>query len=112
MRLVRLRSAALAVGVALASACGGTPPDAEGPGGPEREAFIGTYVDLRLAALRSGGNVDVRARETVLANHGVSEQELLDFAETHGRDIAYMNDIWQEVERRLDSIRAEGDQEG
>jgi len=111
VKAARVHRTVLALGVALAWSCGETVPH-EDPGGLEREAFIRTYVDLRLAALRSGATLDVRTRETVLANHDLTEQELLDFAETHGRDIAYMNEIWQEVEERLDSIGAAVDREG
>jgi hypothetical protein len=101
-----------ATALAASTACGGPPPDQEDGSGLEREAFISAYVDLRLAAMRNGEMMDVRLRETVLANHHITEDDLLAFAEAHGRDIEYMNDVWQEVSRRLDSLRTTLSPEG
>jgi hypothetical protein len=102
----------LAAALAGSLACGSPPPDQGQPGVIGKEAFISAFVDLREAARRNGGTIDTRVRETVLANHEVTEEDLLGFAEAHGRDVSYMNDVWQEVERRLDSIRTSSDSGG
>jgi hypothetical protein len=86
-----------------------TRPAEEGLG---RDRFIATYVDLRVAALRNGGILDPRTRETVLAEHGVTAEELLAFARTWGGDPRTMQEVWADVEERLDSIRVLGDRGG
>jgi len=103
---------AVVAGLIGSSACGGPSPDQGIDDGLGKDAFIAAYVDLRLAALRNGGTIDMRLRETVLSNHGVTEDDLLAFAEAHGRDVSFMSEVWQEVERRLDSIHADGSPEG
>lgn len=103
-----LRIGATVVGLAATAACGSPPTPDEAEGGLHRETFIATYVDLRVAALRNEGVMDPRLKESVLANHEVTDEELVDFAERHGRDVAFMRDVWNEVESRMDSIRALG----
>ena len=69
----------------------------------DRETFVATYVDLRLAALDSPGGIlpDVQ-RDAILADHDVTQDQLLEFAEVRGRDAAYMTDVWNEVAARMD----------
>lgn len=79
-------------------------------GGPEtisREVFVETYVALRVAELRErrDDGISAEARERVLAEQGVTEEELLTFAEVHGRDVNFMEQVWDEVETRLDEKR-------
>lgn len=70
-----------------------------------RARFVDTYVDLRVEALRAESEtLTDSARATVLARHGVTQEELLDFAEAMGGDLDYMRDIWNEIETRLDSL--------
>ncbi|MEX2472420.1 MAG: hypothetical protein WEA34_09590 [Gemmatimonadota bacterium] len=70
-----------------------------------RARFVDTYVDLRAEALRAESEMLTdSARATVLARHGVTEEELLDFAEAMGGDLDYMRDLWNEIELRLDSL--------
>ena len=70
-----------------------------------RAEFVSTYVDLRVAALRrEDETLTDSARAAVLARHGVSEGDLLDFASTHGGDLEFMREVWNEVEARLDSV--------
>lgn len=87
--------------VALASAlllgCGGP---AE-PAVIDRETFIETWVDLRLTVLHARGVLTDSARERVLREHGATEEDLLAFADEHGRDPAYMLELWTEVAERL-----------
>ncbi len=70
-----------------------------------RARFVDTYVDLRVEALRAETEtLTDSARATVLRRHGVTEDELLDFAEAMGGDLDYMRDVWNEIEARLDSL--------
>ncbi len=70
-----------------------------------RAQFVETYVDLRVSALRrEDETLTDSARAAVLSRHGVTEDQLLDFASAHGDDLEFMRDLWNEVEARLDSI--------
>lgn len=96
-------------GVALLAAAG-----CEENGGPEtigREVFVETYVALRVAELRerTDDGISAAARERVLAEKGVTEEELLAFAEVHGPDVNFMEQVWDEVETRLDEMRSTPD---
>lgn len=98
------RAAVLAV-CALAAACGA--PDADTI---DREIFIEAFVELRLAALESEDfEVAPEQRAEILARHGVDQEGLLRFAEVHGRDVDFMNEVWSEVERRLEERRPDND---
>ena len=67
-----------------------------------RESFVEVYVALRLAELRSGDVVIPEAvRDSVLAEHGVNEAGLRTFAVAHGRDAAFMEALWTEVQDRV-----------
>jgi hypothetical protein len=88
---------ALLAAVAVASACRSEVGDAI-----DRETFIDTFVDLRSTALKNPGTrITPEQRTEILAKHGVSEEDLLHFADVHGRDVDYMADVWSEVETRL-----------
>lgn len=83
--------------------CGDRPSDRDLA--VSRARFIDTYVDLRVEALRAESEtLTDSARATVLRRHGVTEEELLDFAEAMGGDLDYMRDVWNEIEARLDSL--------
>lgn len=96
------------VGILLsaAPACGsdeGAPP-------VDRETFVAVWVDLRLAAIASqGGTADPATRERIVERHGTSREELLAFIETHGRDIVYMERVWQDVETRMNELAPAAD---
>jgi hypothetical protein len=80
----------------LSAACRGD------DGAIDRQVFVDTYVDLRTAALANpGGQIRPEQRDSVLALHGVTEEQLLRFAEVHGPDVEYMSAVWGEVENRL-----------
>jgi hypothetical protein len=65
----------------------------------DRETFVATYVDLRMAAIASPDfRVTSEERAEVLARHGVDGEDLVRFAEVHGRDLELMTEIWTEVE--------------
>ena len=98
----RTRSAAplltLLAFVPTLAACGGDASDTI-----DRDAFIQTYVDLRIAALDSDSlRLSDEDREEVLGRHGVTIADLETFAEVHATDLDYMRDVWNEVEVRLD----------
>ena len=70
-----------------------------------RTQFVETYVDLRVSALRrEDETLTDSARAAVLSRHGVTEDQLLEFASAHGADLEFMRDLWNEVEARLDSV--------
>lgn len=103
-RATRLVFSALVL-VPLALVPGGC--DDEGPS-PRRgqtiskEAFIGTMVELRREALRrDGGRLPPAERARILRERDVTAQELLRFAEVHGRNVPFMHEVWTEVDRRL-----------
>jgi hypothetical protein len=91
-----LATAALVLG--MLGACG---TEADPAGVIEREVFIATWVDLRAAALVAGDPLPEPERERVLGERGVTEEELLGFAEAHGDDPRFMAEVWTEIESRM-----------
>lgn len=87
-------------------ACGGDPTASTEGSGMDRETFIATYVDLRIAVGRQGTHELSDAERTrILADHTVTEAEFLGFVEIHGADVAFMRAVWDEVEARMDGVR-------
>ena len=55
-----------------------------------------------MAALTSGSaDLTDEVRDSVLAISNVTEQDLLDFIDTHGEDVEFMRDLWTELETLL-----------
>ena len=76
----------------------------------EPEDFIETYVDLRAAALiTEDGQVTQAGRSEVLDRHGISEEDLISFAQANGEDLIFMQEIWNEIELRLENTRSSPD---
>lgn len=98
--------------IALVTACGtGEVEEPETETIP-RETFVETYVALRKAARASEtGEISTEERERVLAEHGVTEEDLLSFVEVHGRRIGFMSEVWSEVEERLEVREVPGGEE-
>ena len=97
----------VAAGIALAVAVTACSGDASGPNGKviDRDTFIAVYVELRAAALPLPGQlIDPDSKQAILVEHGVSEADLLDFAERHGRDAHFMSAVWMEVEDQLRAL--------
>jgi hypothetical protein len=95
----------LTVLTVLAAACGGDEDLAVVEGVIDRETFIQVYVDLRDAAVRSPDLVVSEAsRDEVLARHGVDEESLMAFIDAYGADLDYMNELWAEVEQRVEAL--------
>ena len=69
---------------------------------PGRAPFIGAYVDLRIAAM-SAETTDFgdEVRDSLLAVHDVTEQDLIDFVDLHGENVEFMRDLWTEIETIL-----------
>ena len=102
MKSVRTRKtrtlAALPLVSSLAlAACGSL----SGPDTVDRETFVTTYVELRTAALTSGSEISDSTRSAILGANGVTEEELVEFVELRGEDLAFMREVWDEVETRL-----------
>ena len=94
----------LLMGIAggAAAACGDDGRGAEADA-IDRDTFVATYVDLRRASLEAGGGaIEAADRERILQEHGVTEEDLLRFADVHGADVAYMRGVWDEVQARLE----------
>jgi len=73
--------------------------------GLSRDAFIDVYVELRVAALRTEeGVLPDSARSRILADHRVTEDALHDFVDDRASDLAFMRDLWNTIEARLDSV--------
>ncbi len=99
--LHRSRTLMLPIVVTLCWSCGDDGTDIPEDTG-QREAFIAAFLDLRMAALTSGSaDLTDEVRDSVLAISNVTEQDLLDFIDTHGEDVEFMRDLWTELETLL-----------
>ena len=88
-------------------------PAACGPA-PEQvmtwQDFVDVYVDLRAAELRAPEAVITEAkRDSVLSAHGVTEEDLLAFAERYGNDVTFMEGVWGAVENRMVQLSSRPD---
>ena len=101
----------LTLGILLSSlACGGSQSNLPEGDLIEPEDFIATYVDLRAAALiTEDGQVTEAGRSEVLDRHGISEEDLISFAEAYGEDLMFMQEIWNEIELRLENTGSSPD---
>lgn len=108
------RAGWLVSAVLLAAGCAEDAPETIG-----REAFIETYIALRVAELTEPGEpgedgemISAEARERVLSEQGVTEEDLFGFVEVHGGDVDFMKAVWQEVEKRMEKMRNPPDTTG
>ncbi len=101
----------LTLGILLSSlACGGSQSNLPEGDLIEPEDFIETYVDLRAAALiTEDGQVTEVGRSEVLDRHGISEEDLISFAQANGEDLIFMQEIWNEIELRLENTQSSPD---
>ncbi len=91
---------ALLLGVA-SGACGVNTPN-EVVDTIDRETFIEVYVDLRSVALRkTSRKVNAVERDSVLAMHEVTEENLRLFLEVYHTEVEFMRDLWNDVEARI-----------
>jgi hypothetical protein len=100
----RASRSAIAILVLALTGCTGRTPQA--PAGViDREAFITTFVELRDAAMRQPLKVLTDEERTrILAAHGVTEDQLVAFADAWGGDPAAMAAIWDDVRARMQPI--------
>ena len=83
-------------------ACDGGIPSSERARTIPKETFIQTMVELRLEAARTMDHrITPGQRDRILAEMGVTDQELIRFAEVHGGNVPFMHEVWLEVDRRL-----------
>ncbi|MBT8487870.1 MAG: hypothetical protein KJO65_03475 [Gemmatimonadetes bacterium] len=88
-----------ATAVLAVAGCGPSTPE----GLIEEETFVETYVELRIAALDTDSSRIADAdRQAILAERGVTEDDLLEFVRVHSTNLEYMRDVWNEVELRMD----------
>lgn len=70
------------------------------------DSFITAYVELRIAALQAPGQeLTLQARDQVLQELELEENDLLDFVEEYGKDVQLMRRIWEEVDSILEDRR-------
>ncbi len=103
-------SAALLV---VAAVCGGDGTELDESAAISRELFVATYVDLRVAAVTNPeGSIDGASKASILAQHGVTEDDLLEFVDVHGVRVRYIRDVWNEVDQALEDLRMAQDSVG
>jgi len=104
----------LTLGTLTLAATGCRGGDAQEEGGEtiSRARFIETYVELRLAGLRSGDpDLTLDGQREVLDRMGVTEDEMIAFVEHWGTDGDLMVGIWEEVDSLLRETRmSEGEE--
>ena len=100
-RTTSLGRAALSL-VLLCSVAGCSAPSGVEGDIPDRETFIAIYVDLRLAALVDlAQEIQPAERDSILEAYGVTADDLVAFADLHGRDVPYMSQLWADVEELI-----------
>jgi len=89
----------------ILGACGlGEPAAPKGSTSITPERFIEVYTALRQAAAATDDTLVFDSmRNEILRAHGVTEDDLFEFALVHGRDIEAMLELWDSVQSRLTS---------
>ena len=96
----------------LAAACQGE--NVDGYQGPvSDEAYIQVMTELMLLDARplkaaSPAEREARmdsARLAIVSRHGVTGEEVLEFAQVNGAEAGFMEGVWQEITHRFDSAR-------
>jgi hypothetical protein len=86
-------------------ACGGDDEVPVVEGVIDRETFIETYVDLRSEAVANRDfALSADRRDEILARHGVDEESLLAFVDAYSAELDFMNELWAEVESRIEAL--------
>ncbi|MEM7416351.1 MAG: hypothetical protein AAF389_12685 [Gemmatimonadota bacterium] len=94
----KIRALAVTSVILTTAGCGGSGGDAI-----ERDVFVATYIDLRTTALDTdSARLSDADRDAVLARHGVTDQDLLNFADVHADELEFMREVWNEIELQLD----------
>lgn len=99
-RAARLAAAVvLAASVVALPACDGEERET---GTIPAERFVTALVDLRLAAREAEGDtIPAARRDSILSAHGVTDDDLLEFARVRGSDPSRMSAVWDSVELRI-----------
>lgn len=107
MRIVTFLFGVWAGSMALAlAACGGSGSLSGEADTISRDTFIQAYLELRIEGLRSlGSEISIEARDQILEEVGVSEEELLAFVEYWGTDPLMMEGVWAEVDSLMREAR-------
>ncbi len=93
--------------VCIMAACGGEPSGESSQTIP-RDVFVGTYTELRMAALHSpDGRVSPQVKEEILETNGVTEADLLEFVDAHAPRVQFMVEVWGEIDDTLRILRTE-----
>lgn len=96
-----------------ALACGGATSDSPAPDTISKDQFVEAYFELRKAGLRSRGmEITLDTRDSVLAELGLTEEDLITFAEVWGDDGEVMISVWEEVDSLLVQARTPQGEEG
>lgn len=71
-------------------------------GGLTREQYVDLYVSILRAADAARDSVAATdSARRILAEHGFTEDDLLQFADRYASEPQTLTDIWAEIERRL-----------
>jgi len=98
-----MRKLAALTAILLFVGCGG---DSAGPptgsDAIDRELFVETMVELRMDALDNTPMVITEQEKAeILEERGLTEEDLRDFVEAHGKDLLFMRDLWADIEARV-----------
>jgi hypothetical protein len=95
--------AALTLAAGLLLLLAGCPSaDPAGSQSIQREQFVQVVVELRQAEQQARTAPDFEERKAeILARHGVTEEELMQFAARHGSEVRVMLEIWDTIHARL-----------
>lgn len=86
------------VTLALASCGGESLPETI-----ERDTFVQAYANLRIAAVETdSGRIAFTVRDSILEAFGVTEEDLMIFADVHAEELEFMRDVWNDVELLMD----------
>lgn len=93
-------------GVLLLAACGGEDASAiDREGLIEREVFVQTYIELRMEAFDNTPRVITEGeRDAILEARDVSADDLRSFVKYHGPNVAFMRDLWADIEAQILSL--------
>ena len=90
--------------IPLLAGCGDSSEQIEGV--ITREQFVQAFSELRVSALLSeDGEIVLEERDRILAELGLTPEDLIEFVEAHGRDLPFMQEVWEEVDHNLESQR-------
>jgi hypothetical protein len=74
--------------------------------GVTSDSFVQVMVELRRAANQAAGDTAAFAarREQILLGAGVTEEQLHEYVEAHGRNVEHMARIWETINTRLSDL--------